>query len=144
MNSATSTPSLFRGGGGQYCMGKVRGGSRGGNDNPPKYYYEQNKYENDPQHQQIASRQLPNKVGGKKNKTRKMMSGGSGLHMTALSGAYGTVATYNPLYSVGDTGTSNIPAHILSGNINSNILPNPSTLQQPTNSKYNQHNRPMA
>jgi hypothetical protein len=146
MQNAPSPP-LFKGG--SICNGNQCGGRfRGGNDNPPsftgiplRYYYAQNMHENDPSDpsMQIASRQLPNKIGGKKSIKKR---GGSGLTFAGLSGQYGTTLSYNPLNTIGDMGTSQIASKILSGAIPS--LPNTSVNNQPANTKYNEYNRPLA
>ena len=151
MNNISTSQSFFKGGGSKYCMGKRRGG-HGGNDNPPsfcglpiRYYYGQNDYMQDPQDPsvQIASRQLPNMVGGK-NKTKKVKRGGSLLGFSSFSDSYNTSQSYNPINTIGNVSNSTIASKILSGNVNTTVLPNPTILDQPVNAKYHQNNMPKA
>uniref|UniRef100_A0A6C0HHI9 Uncharacterized protein n=1 Tax=viral metagenome TaxID=1070528 RepID=A0A6C0HHI9_9ZZZZ len=151
VSPSPSMPSLFRGG--TNCTRKRRGG---GNDNPSfdgtlpqRYYYKLNPHDPDPisPSQLTASRQLPDmyKMKGGKNRTKKgTKRGGSLLGFSWFNGQTGTPISFNPLNTIGDISTSQIGSNYISGNIGQSVLPNPSVLSQPVDSKYNIYNRPLA
>ena len=143
MNQSTQSP-LFRGG--KTCTWKRR---HGGNDVPlnglpQRYYYAQNTLENDPINKQIASRQLANITGGKKNRTKKAMKGGLGFSFFNGQSFPATSLAFNPLSTIGDISTSQLASNYLSGDVNQTVLPNPSVFSQPVESKYNMYNMPLA
>jgi hypothetical protein len=143
------------------CMGQTplfRGGTkcalqrpRGGNDAPSfnglplRYYYSKNSLNDDPNapKMQIASRQLPQIKGGK-NRTKKSKKRGGALGFSYFNGQMGTTNAFNPLNTIGDIATSKIGSNYISGDVNSNVLPNPSVFSQPVESKYNIYNMPLA
>lgn len=137
---------LFRGG--KNCIWKRR---RGGNDNPPsfngqlpqRYFYSQNSYNDDPTNGQIPARQLPAVKGGRR-RTKKNMKRGGALGFSFFNGQTGTSMAFNPVNTIGDIATSQIGSNYISGSINSTVLPNPSVLSQPAETKYNMYNMPMA
>jgi len=144
--------SIFKGG--TNCTRKRRGG---GNDNPvtfdgtlpQRYYYKLNPHNPDPiaPNELTASRQLHNmyKMKGGKNLTKKgTKRGGSILGFSWFNGQMGSSANFNPLNTIGDIATSQIGSNYISGNMSSSVLPNPSVLSQPVDSKYNIYNRPLA
>jgi len=144
MNQSIPSP-LFRGG--KNCTWKRR---RGGNDGSlnglsQRYYYPQNSLNNDMNNpdQQIASRQLANIIGGK-NRTKKSAKKGGALGFSYFNGQMGTATAFNPLNTIGDIATSQLGSNYISGDINHAVLPNPSVLSQPVDSKYNIYNMPLA
>jgi hypothetical protein len=135
---------LFKGG--KTCTFKRRGGGNDASFNgtlSEKNYHKLNSYQSDPVMQQIAVRQQPNTKGGKKY-TKKASKRGGGLSLGMFNGQFAGPSSYNPFYTIGDLGTSQLASNYISGNIGSKILPNPSVLSQPVDTKYSPYNIPLA
>jgi hypothetical protein len=136
---------LFKGG--KTCTIKHRSGGNDASFNgtlSQRHYYGLNSHNQDPNspNMQMAVRQQPNIRGGK-NQTKKASKRG-GFNFSWFNGQTAGPSSYNPLHTVGDMGTSQIASNYISGNIGSKILPNPSVLSQPVDSKYNTYNMPLA
>lgn len=150
MNQSLSFPGLR--GGKNYIYHRTRGG----NDIPPsfdgqlpqRYFYSENNHNQDPNNpsMQIASRQAqaPSLSGGISHHKKPSKKGGLGV-MDMFNGTMGmTSMAFNPMNTIGEMATSQLPSAYLSGNIQPNVLQNPSILSQPVDSKYNTYNRPLA
>ncbi len=143
-----SLSPLFRGG--KTCPWKRR---QGGNDIlpsfnglPQRYYYAEKSLAQAPNNpsNMIASRQLSSIKGGKKRTKKSKKRGGELLGFSLVNGQMTTTSSFNPLNTIGDISTSQIASNYISGNLNSSVLPNPSVFSQPAETKYNEHNRPLA
>lgn len=149
MNRSLSFPGLR--GGKNYVYQR----SRGGNDNPPsfdgqlpqRYFYSENNHNQDPNNpsMQVASRQAqsPALSGGISHKKKPTKKGGFGV-MNLFNGTLGTSMAFNPMNTMGDSATSQLPSAYISGNIQPNVFQNPSILSQPVDHKYNEYIRPLA
>ena len=138
---------------------KMFGGSRRrkgggyGNDNPPsfqglqhRYYYQLNDFNKDPSYPPniLSTRTMPNMQGGKTNKKTHLKRGGEGaLGFSYLNSQLGPIIDFNASNTIGSIPSASLGANILAGNVGAQVLPNPSILSQPINSKYNEYNHPM-
>jgi len=145
MQQNTMGSPMFRGG--KTCTIKRRGGGNDASFNgtlSQRHYYGLNTHNHDPNspNMQMAVRQQPNVKGGK-NYTKKASKRG-GFNFSWFNGQTAGPSSYNPLHTIGDMGTSQLASNYISGNIGSKILPNPSVLSQPVDTKYNTFNMPLA
>lgn len=119
---------------------KTRKQQRGGNSPsfqglPLRYYYDMNDFYTDPIRNVVNSRLS----GGKRGKTHRQRGGFIGFSSSPFFGN----ASFNIPASFGSTPFAHISQNIQSGSISSRFPQNPSTIEQPTEMKYNYNNPPL-
>ena len=139
------SPAIFSGGKNSY---KYRSG---GNDEfpsynglPLRYVYSQNTYNQDPSApSSVVSSRLSNNSGGTRRRNRLPKKGGS-MAFSYLNGQMSSSNGFNPVSIIGQTSGSTIHSNILSGDVSTTSLQNPSVFSQPVDTRYNIYNRPLA
>ena len=120
---------------------------------PIRYYYDMNDYNTDPNNPSIVSnarlsggksrRLKQSKKSAKSSRKSRKHRQRGGFNVFSNSPFLGT-ASYNVLASFGSVPSAYLGTDIISGSTTPQYPQNPSTTQQPVETKYNYNNPPLA